>query len=101
MSCHALVEDYARVTTDDLRRLLGGRKKLKAASAVTLHLDGADVDVELTRNRANLGDGFVTYMTCPLCRRRVSVLRLFPDGRGAVCGVCVRRAGARYSSQMS
>lgn len=100
MSCGALVEDHARLDIADIRKAVGGRRKLKLVDRVTLHLDRADVEVELTRNRANLGDGFVTYMICPCCRRRASVLRLLPDGHGAVCGVCVRRAGARYASQV-
>jgi hypothetical protein len=101
MSVGTIVEDHPRIDINDIRKAIGGRRRLKAVDRVTLHLDGGDVDVELVRNRANLGDGFITYMTCPSCSRRISVLRLLPDGRGAVCGACVRRAGARYSSQMS
>jgi hypothetical protein len=102
MSCHALVEDYARVTTDDLRRMLGGRKKLKAADSVVLHLAAADVPVMLTKCASNLGAGrYYTLLVCPSCSRRVAALRILPGGTGAACGACVRRAGARYASQMS
>ena len=101
MSCGAAFEDFSRLTTTDLRRMLGSRRKLRSASAVVLHLEEGDLEVQLTRGKANLGNGEIVFMLCPGCGRRISVLRLLPDGMGAVCGVCLRRStGARYLSQI-
>lgn len=94
----ALMEDYPRVRVDDLRHALGGRRKLREASAVTLHLPERDVVVELTRGPANLGaNGKIVFMICPSCGRRISVLRVVPSG--LACWSCLRRVGVKYLSQ--
>lgn len=100
MSCLAL-DDYQRVDVTDLRRLIGGRRRLRGAEAVTLHLAAADVTVELTKCASNLGGGrWYQLMVCPICSRRVAALRLLPGGTGAACRSCLHDRGARYSSQL-
>lgn len=96
----ALMEDYPRVRVDDLRHALGGRRKLKQASAVTLHLPDREVVVQLTRGPANLGvNGEIVFMVCPSCGRRISVLRVVPAG--LACWACLRRGGVKYGSQLA
>lgn len=95
----ALMEDYPRLRVDDLRHALGGRRRLKQASAVTLHLPDRDVLVRLTRGPANLGiNGKIVFMLCPTCGRRASVLRVAPEG--IMCWACLRRCGTKYRSQL-
>lgn len=95
----AVMDDFARVRVDDLRHALGGRRKLKRASAVTLHLPERDVVVQLTRGPANLGEGGqIVFMICPSCGRRISVLRVVPSG--LACWSCLRRGGTKYLSQL-
>lgn len=95
---NALMEDFPKVHVDDVRRLVGGRRRLKTLSAVTIHLPDRDVPVELARGKANLGPGAqITFLTCPICGRRALVLRVVPEG--LACWSCLRRNGIKYSSQ--
>jgi hypothetical protein len=100
MSNAALMEDYAKVLVADLRRAVGGRRKLKAVSSVTISVGENDFAVSLVRGPANLGiDGRITFMICPSCGRRISVLRVVPEG--LACWSCLRKAGTKYQSQLA
>ena len=102
MSGCAVLDDFPRIDVADIRKLVGGRKRLKAADSVVLHLAAVDLSVSLTKCESNLGAGrWYTLLICPSCSRRVAVLRLLPGGTGAACGTCLRRVTrARYSSQI-
>ena len=97
------LDDYEKVTVEDLRRMVGGRPRFRKTDAITVHLaDGRDVYVRLVRAPANLGGGDVVYIACPEpeCTRKVRLLRIVPDSPGLLCNNCMRRKyGAAYFSQ--
>ena len=94
------IDDFEKLSIDDVRRLVGGRRKLREAESLTVHLNEMDILVQLVRGPANLGNGLVTYLSAPCCGRRVTTLRIVP-GHGLLCVACVRRFfGAIYLSQV-
>ena len=96
------IEDYAPVDVADIRRAVGGRKKLRAVSTATVHLpDGRDVLVQLARSPSSFGRGEIVFTLCPACGRKARVLRIAPVDAGLICGECVRKVfAARYSCQV-
>jgi hypothetical protein len=94
------MEDYAKIRVDDIRHLVGGRRRLKLLNSVTVHLADRDVPVELARGKANLGvDGKIIFLLCPACGRHALVLRVVPEG--LACWACLRRGGVKYGSQLA
>lgn len=97
------VDDFEKLTMDDVRRMLGGRPTLRKARAVTIHLpSGRDVYVSLVRVPANRGGGQVVYLKCPVegCLFKARVLRIVPDEPGLMCVHCLQRKyQASYLSQ--
>ena len=101
MSTQVYIDDFPTVDIQDVKRLLGGRRRLREATGVSIHLPGdRDVPVRFTSLPANLGGGRIKYMACPVCERPVRVLRVVPSAPHLMCGRCVRRIyRAMYVSQ--
>ena len=97
------LEDFEKLTLEDIRRMVGGRRKFHETQAVTVHLpDGRNVYVPFIRTPANLGGGELPWLKCPVegCHYKVRILRLVPDDPGLMCQRCMRRTyGAAYLSQ--
>ncbi len=95
------VEDFSAVDIHDIRRAVGGRRKLRQLEEVDISLrDERIVTVKLVRSRTNIGNGFIIDFLCPGCGRRVRVLRVVPGAEGLVCRQCLnKKFGARYKSQ--
>ena len=94
-------EDFEQLTVEDVRRMLGGRPKLRQTEAVTVHLLDRDVYVPLVRTPANRG-GDQVWLKCPVegCTFKARILRIVPDPPGLMCSNCMRLAyGAAYLSQ--
>lgn len=97
-----VIEDFAPVDVADIRRAVGGRKKLRGIDAATVHLpDGRDVLVQLARSPSSFGRGEIVFTLCPACGRKARVLRVAPVDAGLICGQCVRRIySVKYGSQV-
>lgn len=96
-----LIDSLPAITLDDMRRSLGGRKRLKQldSKAICLELpDGRSVSVRLTLQPAQLG-GKQIFFVCPTCGRRCRTLRITQNGLACYSDL-QKRLGAKFASQL-
>jgi len=94
-------EDLPALHLEDVRRQVGGRRRLAAASSVTVLLpEGREVQITITRRPGVLG-GEELMLGCPTCGRACRVLRVVQHGPGLTCTKCLQVAcAAKYRSQV-
>ncbi|HOX42944.1 MAG TPA: hypothetical protein PK668_05080 [Myxococcota bacterium] len=94
-------EDLPALHLEDVRRQVGGRRKLAAASSVTVLLpEGREVQITIARRPGVLG-GEELLFACPTCGRPCRVLRIVQHGPGLTCTRCLQVAcAAKYRSQV-
>jgi hypothetical protein len=101
-SLPTLMEDFHKVSVDDLQKSFGSRNAFRIATSVNVQLPGyGNVTLEFARIPANRGGGEIIFAKCPSCRKNVRVLRIVPGDPGLLCWRCVKRFyGAQYMSQL-
>ncbi|MCP4607008.1 MAG: hypothetical protein GY847_41930 [Proteobacteria bacterium] len=94
-------DSFPKVTLDDIRRLVGGRRALRRSKSVVVHLlDGRVVEIFLGSFKSNIAGGLHREPLCPRCNRRTRTFRVIQGGSGLVCRHCLRKLfGAPYQSQ--
>ncbi|HOX57853.1 MAG TPA: hypothetical protein PLC99_13280 [Verrucomicrobiota bacterium] len=94
-------EDLPNVKIEDVRRTLGGKRKLSAANSVTLFLaDGRELEVKLVKKPGVLG-GTYSLLMCPTCQRASKILRVIEEDPGLACVKCPQTIyGMKYRSQV-
>lgn len=94
------LEDIPCLRIEDIRRMVGGKKKLNLLERVTAFLpDGRSIELELVRRPGNLGGSFA-LLACPVCTRPSRTLRLFDETHGLACPRCLQQNSIRYRSQL-
>ena len=101
MTKSVLIESFPAIHLEQVRLLVGGRRKLNAAESVDIDLEGGrTVCVELLRRPANYGDKPQVFFSCPSCRGACRVLRVVAEVPALRCGSCLRREHrAMYACQ--
>ena len=94
-------EDLPDVKIEDVRRTLGGKRKLSAANSVTLFLaDGRELEVKLVKKPGVLG-GTYSLLVCPTCHRASKILRVIDYDPGLACVKCLQTIYKfKYRSQV-
>jgi hypothetical protein len=97
-----VIEEFPIVDLGDIRRAVGGRRKLRKVTSVTVDLPGGrSVPVSLVRAPANIA-GNIVYALCRRCGHRARTLRIVPTHDALVCAGCVKALyGAKYESQIT
>ena len=97
-----MIEEFPVVDLGDIRRAVGGRRKLRTVTSVTVDLPGGrSVPVSLVRAPANIA-GRLVYALCRRCGHRARTLRIVPTRDALVCAGCVKALyGAKYASQIT
>lgn len=95
------VEDFGRVDLRDVRRSLGGARRLRYSDCCVVELpDGAAVQVDLVRQPHGFGTGI--YLSCCRCSRACRVLHITGLLERLVCLMCLKNAfSAKFRSQVS
>jgi hypothetical protein len=89
------------VSVADVRRVAGGKRRLRTVEKIALDIEGMSVELSLLRTKATLGGGSLTYLACPRCGKPSERLRFVRNSNGLIaCGRCIAELfGARYPSQ--
>ena len=92
------VNDLPERTVPHVIRVLGGRKRARLYSQVTLVIGNTEHLLNLVKRPANIGDGATQLLLQCTCGRACRVLRLLPSSQLG-CYMCCRAASLRYRSQ--
>lgn len=94
------VEDFGRIDLLDVRRSLGGARRLKDNDCCMVELpDGAAVQVDLVRQPHGFGTS--TFLSCCRCNRSCRVLHITGLLERLVCLACLKNTfSAKFRSQV-
>ncbi len=97
----AYVEDFGRIDLVDVRRSLGGARRLRDSDGCLVELpDGAAIQVDLVRQPHGFGTGI--FLSCCRCGRACRVLHITGLLERLVCLKCLKNVfSAKFRSQAS